>query len=637
MLNHRPHPFVCCFKSKITLTTFLAFAFAFTFLPISKASPVTFRGPFGIAVKADGSFYVAEMIAKRITKFDSQGNLTGSINKIEGYGPLQRPFDVDISPSGKLYIVDNQGNQVLVLDENEKLQLTLGTGEASAEPGSFHGPHFVHVDEDAARIYVADTHNHRIQVFDLQGRLIKITGQYGHTGPDHYHFAGGLTTDHQKQLYAMNWSGGYINVYDHDLKAVKTFGSRGSKPAQFNDAYSIAFHNNTLWVADTYNNRLTQFTLDGQPIAVVGGQEGQDVHQFSHPTDLDFDQQGNIYVADWKNDRVLKLSPDGHFLRQWGTPATALDYTPPAIISPNPCRGPLQLGAYVGIDQNTIDLAAKSGIDWIYPSFNNQDGPWNIKKQVDYARTQGVKIAPSIAVYYLGRNLPQWKNKSQYAMHKRGSKESSGQLSYFFPEVRSWKAQHIAQQIALSGVDGVLLDYIRYPDIISGYEPVMIEAFKKEYTKDPETIDSLDPDWVQFRAKFITMFIAELRQELAKLDRPIEISVYVGPDWNSDLQTVMRDWRTWARMGIIDKLILGIYSRDFESFYEGVLQARASCPENIKINIMIACWGGNLNTPELLKKGVEVSFAAGADEVSIYRGDSIEKLNLWSTIGEISK
>jgi len=256
---------------------------------------------------------------------------------------------------------------------------------------------------------------------------------------------------------------------------------------------------------------------------------------------------------------------------------------------------------------------------------------------VDYARSRGVKVAPSIAVYGLGHNHPQWQDKPQYAMCKRGSAQSAGPLSYFFPEVRAWKAKHIAEQAALAGVDGLLLDYIRYPDAISGYEPAMVQAFQKECGKDPHQIDAKDPDWLAFRAKFITLFIAELRHELAQRDHPVEISVYVGPDWQSDLQSVMRDWRTWVRMGIVDKLCLGIYSRNFPSFYEGVRTAKASCPDRTKINIMIACWGGNLNTPQLLDKGVEVSFAADADEVSIYRADAIYDLNLWPALGDISK
>jgi hypothetical protein len=51
---------------------------------------------------------------------------------------------------------------------------------------------------------------------------------------------------------------------------------------------------------------------------------------------------------------------------------------------------------------------------------------------------------------------------------------------------------------------------------------------------------------------------------------------------------------------------------------------------------MVACWGGNLNTSELLKKGADVCFASGADELAIFRCDSIEQLNLWDAVGEIN-
>ena len=50
------------------------------------------------------------------------------------------------------------------------------------------------------------------------------------------------------------------------------------------------------------------------------------------------------------------------------------------------------------------------------------------------------------------------------------------------------------------------------------------------------------------------------------------------------------------------------------------------------INSFIACYGGNLNTPELLAKGVEASLAGGADEITIYRGDAIDELKMWPAI-----
>ncbi len=534
-----------------------------------------------------------------------------------------------------MYIADTLGHCILVLDPAEKLILKLGKGKASAEPGEFQQPHFVWADETRGLIYVSDTLNNRVQIFDLTGKLVKVIGrepaQTGHS------FTVGISCDSSGNLYVMDNSGGFINVYDTQFNFIKTIGKRGSSPAQFNDAYGLTIRNDIIWIADTYNNRIQQLSLNGNSLNVFGGEEGSDVHHFSHPADIDVDANGNLYVTDWKNSRVIKLDANGQFVRQWGNPDAAADYAPPKIYPHDSCRGPLTFATYSGISKEGVDKASQSGVDWIYTSFNNQAGNWNIKSQVDYAHAKGIKVAPSIAIYPLGSELSRWHEHPEYFMWKKGDVgPDTSALSYFSPEVRQWRAKHIAEQVRTSGVDGVLLDYIRYPDTICGYEPVMKEAFKRETGKDADTIAPDDLDWLNFRARFITLFITELRYELSQLDNPVELSVYVGPDWKTDLQTVIRSWRDWVNMGIIDKICLGIYSRDFKSFYEGVRQAKATCPDRTKIDIMIACWGGNLNTPELLKKGVEVSLAAGADEIAIYRGDAIDQLNLWDTIGEIT-
>jgi len=601
---------------------------------------VTFRGPFGIAVRPDGSFYVAEIDGRRITKFDPDGNRIGQINQIQGYGQLKGPFDVEFDDGDNLYIADEPGHSILVLDKDEQLILKLGTGQATEEPGGFYHPHFLAVNEKLQLIYVADTINNRVQIFDSQGKLLKILGRLGRKEPGTYHHPTGIDCDEKGNLYVMSMYGRFINVYNPQWQLVGTLGRKGTGGGQFESAYALLYHQNTIWVADTYNNRVQQISLDGKSLKIFGGVEGDSADQFSHPTDLGFDAQGNIYVADWKNNRVMKLDPTGRFLRQWGTSATAMDYTPAKIYQRNPCRGPITIGTYSGISRSGIDNAAAAGVDWVYPSLGFDDeaqGQWNIKADVDYAHQKGVKVAPSVAIFYMGRDSSYWRQRTEFYMWKKGGTAPSKEaLSYFFPEVRSWKAKHLAEQIRKNRLDGILLDYIRYPGNIMGYEPAMVEAFKKETGKDPAKIPSDDWDWLKFRSRHIALFITELRYELAQLDWPVEVSVYVGPDWKKDLQGSMRDWRDWVRMGIIDKLCLGMYSRDFQSFYQGVLQARETCPARIKINIMIACWGGNLSTPELLKKGFEVSFAADADEVSIYRGDAINRLGLWQTIGEIS-
>ena len=126
---------------------------------------IRFRGPFGIAVTADGAFYVSEIQGRRVAKFSRTGDFVGELKHIEGYGELRGPFDVAVGKSGNLYIADTRGHSVLVLDTADNLTLRLGDGEPAAAPGAFHEPHFVDVNEALQRIVVADTLNNRVQVF----------------------------------------------------------------------------------------------------------------------------------------------------------------------------------------------------------------------------------------------------------------------------------------------------------------------------------------------------------------------------------------------------------------------------------------------------------------------------------------
>jgi DNA-binding beta-propeller fold protein YncE len=612
----------------------------------------TFAGPFGIAVRKDGSFLVAEIQGKRIAKFDKNGDFNGYITYIKNFGPLKGPFDVDIGKiTQNIYIADSKNNQILVLDEQENLILTLGTPEPTAKPGGFHEPHAIAINEKLDRLFVADTHNHRVQIFDTKGKLIRIIGKPGIANePNTFNFSVGLDCDSQGNLYVMSLYNGNINVYNSDGTFNRQMGRQGYHPEQFHAAYGLTYHNNTIWVADTRNSRIQNLSSHGKAIDIIDNSEGVATNQFNNPTDIDFDAQGNIYIADWKNNRVLKLDPQRKFLRQWPS-SIALNnkkyYLPPLIHYRSPSRGPRELAIYGGIEKKDIDNAAKANIDWIYVSigYDDQKGiinmpgkDWDIKNQIDYAHKKGIKVSAYVGIYYMGAHLPIWKAKPHLYMHKKGDPKPDFQaLSYFFPEVRQWKAKHIAEQVAKYDLDGLMLDYIRYPNNLCGYEPKMTEAFKLESGKDPDQIPPDDIDWLNFRAKYITMFITELKAELDRLEKPVIVSAYVDPDWREDLRTVVRNWKDWVNAGLIDMICLGQYSRDFESFYTSVRQAKQNIPKNIRVSIVLACWGGNLNSPELLKHGIEVAAGADPDEIAIYRGDAIYLLDLWDAITDISR
>jgi DNA-binding beta-propeller fold protein YncE len=89
---------------------------------------------------------------------------------VHGAPPFNRPTGVSISPRGEIYVSDGYGN-ARIHKFNVDGELLFSWGEPGGEPGQFRLPHSVRVDKRGC-VWVADRENHRIQVFDAEGRFV---------------------------------------------------------------------------------------------------------------------------------------------------------------------------------------------------------------------------------------------------------------------------------------------------------------------------------------------------------------------------------------------------------------------------------------------------------------------------------
>ncbi len=604
-------------------------------------APWRFKGPFGIAVNSRDVVYVAEIDNARISKFTVEGQWLGTLRTIEGYGDLKGPFDVAVGPDDGIFICDTRSHKVLALDHNEKLRFVLGTQRRSAAPGSFIEPHFVAVNRKG-EIFVSDTFNARIQKFSPHGRLIKNWGRVG-PGPGeflHNGYTGGITLDGQGFVYLRETDGGRIQKYTEDGRHVLTAARRGNGPGELDEGYGLVVVDPTLYAIDTFESRIQRFTLDGQFIDMWAPGEGNSGEHFNHPVDLAATRSGDLVVTDWKNNRVLRLSPQGRFLKIWGESLEdLLAYQPPQRRLRPPGHR-VRFGVYAGLSDRDIQACRRAHVNAIYTSFNNQDGEWGIADAVQKARLAGIEAHPSIAMFVFGQHGAFSRSHPEFHIWKKGADAPvQGILSWAHPEVRTYRADHLVQQSARTGVDGIMLDYIRYLGNDYCYDPVALKAYRERYGVDAAALDPDDPQWMQFRADYVTQFIVELRRKLADLDRHVAVSAYLSPPDpdKAALRFAMQDWMTWAKMGIVDQVQVAHYTRDFDLIYRSVRRVREALPDRVKVNCFVACYGGNLNTPELLKKGIDVAVAAGADEVTTYRVDAIWELNLWDAIREAAE
>jgi hypothetical protein len=607
-----------------------------------------FKSPFGVAVNSKDIVYTADFGNKRVSMFTLDGEWLGAIESVEGYGKLVGPFDVYITPDDHVYITDTFAHKILVLDADHKLLFALGSGNKGSEPGEFSEPHFITVNQ-TGEIFISDTFNARVQKFSPEGKFITEWGQVGDQSGE-YLFHGYLAridVDNQGFVYVREFDGGRIQKYTEDGEYVATFSQRGTGEGELDEGYGLTIIDDKIYCADTFESRVQIFSLEGELLEVWDPGEGNSGAYFNHPVDIAQTSSGDLVMSDWKNQRVVRLSSKGEYREAWGRSlADALAYRPPEVIA-RPNRGPIKFAIYSSIDDETLEAAHRAGIDILYPSLNDQFRDLNIADQVDKARSLGIEIHPSIAGLPFGQghlteNSPVFKEHPEWCLWKKGSTEPmSILLSWAHPEARSFRADHMVEQAKVTGIQGIMLDYIRYLGTDYGYDPVIVDGFFKEYGVNPLTLPQDDPRWMQYRADFITDFIVELRHKLAITmpDRHVELSVYLSgddPDPEVYLKSSLQDWRTWASMGIVDTLHVAWYTRDLEQIYTAVRRVREAVPDRVRINSFIACYGGNLNTPELLRKGFEASIAGGADQVTIYRIDAIRELDMWDAIGEIT-
>lgn len=248
---------------------------------------------------------------------------------------LNAPRGLAAAPDGSLYVADSRNHRIQHFGPGGDLLHTWGgfaqSGPDGAPPGSFNEPWGVAVSPDGSRVYVADTWNHRIQVFTADGGFIT---QWGHPGfgqtDDPYGYWGprGIAVDSLGRVYLADTGNKRILVYNPDGAFLGAFGNGGTLPGEFQEPVGVAVDSlGNIYVADTWNQRIQIFVAGGSPEAPAfylvslwdfSGWYGQSLDNKPY---LAVDAQGNLYVTDPDAGRVLQFSREGSFLRGWGEAA----------------------------------------------------------------------------------------------------------------------------------------------------------------------------------------------------------------------------------------------------------------------------------------------------------------------------
>jgi DNA-binding beta-propeller fold protein YncE len=317
--------------------------------------------PDGIAVGNDGTVYLLDTYNQRIQTFTTAGTYVSQWSTLDYGDNFQYLSGIAVDSTGNVYVTGDN-DQVLIFTSTGTFTThwgTLGTGD-----GQFDSPLGIAVSSTGT-VYVADTYNHRIQVFSRQGatptptlpesyRDDRIWGTPG-TGDGQFDDPCGVAVDHGGNVYIpdignhrvqkfasngtyvtqfgtsqVNWSpraiavdnAGTAYIVNNSTNLIHMLSSDGTLTRLQQELANmtarlrgIAVDNaSNLYVTDSGTNTVQRLDPNGTFVSLIGGHlGGSALGQFTNPGGIAVDGNGTIYVADTGNDRVQRFGPNGTF------------------------------------------------------------------------------------------------------------------------------------------------------------------------------------------------------------------------------------------------------------------------------------------------------------------------------------
>ncbi len=273
-------------------------------------------------------------------------------------------------------------------------------------------------------------------------------------------------------------------------------------------------------------------------------------------------------------------------------------------------------------------------------------GSAQLKEKLDRHRPIWNSPRSVLSIGEFARQHPDW-----WALDREGDRElkvgSRLSMSLAVPEVRADMVDRYMNIVEESGGRGIQVEFVSelrdaHGAAIHGYEPPMVEAYRKRYGKSPSGLPNHDPEWLRFRADFVTETLRELRRRMKDRhpEAPVTIAVIAqdlaGPHGDRYLGA-FQDLRAWLDESLMDELYLWFRTTSDVKRVERCTSQlseliRGRCP----LIVELSCYHvGSFQDPKLMLEAARAALANGAESVGMYRGHAVDQLNFWPLIEEI--
>ncbi len=303
--------------------------------------------PRALALGPEGDLYVADSGNHRIVRFDAQGQVsswgsycaldsgTGCLNP-DGAGPIplgagqfNEPWGVAVDAAGRVYVADTWNHRIQVFDREGAFLGAWGEGrliDAEMDPRGregalmgFYGPRGLAVDAEG-RVYVTDTGNERVLVYTIaetaEGVQAEYLYQWGTMGPEKGQFLEpvGIAVDASGRVYVADTLNERVQVFvltgDGSVlpEPVQTWEVAGwGSTSRENKPYLATDPAGQVYFVVPESHYVVVASGTGEVRSVWGG-FGDEEGSFNLPIGIAVDAQGQVYVSDSGNGRVMVFS-----------------------------------------------------------------------------------------------------------------------------------------------------------------------------------------------------------------------------------------------------------------------------------------------------------------------------------------
>lgn len=258
--------------------------------------------PYDVAAR-DGLIIVSDTLLSVVHVFDIRHKRLFAIGW-RGKGKLIKPLGVALDNKLNIYVADAGLKTVVKYDSRGHFLRTIGN------PGDFSRIADVAVSPVNQWVYVldrggVDSQNHRFKIYSQHGKLIKTVGTRG-AAPGDFNHPTQIATDKKGRVYVLDSGNFRVQIFTADGKLIRAWGKLGQSLGDFARPRGLAVSDEFyIFVSDSAFQNFQIFNESGQLLLNIGQGGGADLPgRYMLPAGIAVDETGRIYVVDQMRQKI---------------------------------------------------------------------------------------------------------------------------------------------------------------------------------------------------------------------------------------------------------------------------------------------------------------------------------------------